>query len=355
MPISLTDILLLTEDRETGGSSYEKRVADALAAAGAGPKRKQLTGSNRNQEDGIFWLTDAQGTTVGPFKLEVKETISTQLGGSSWDIRDPENIVFKEELGTSKAMRKAHDGMKAVLEEWLGQGGALKRLQRFVKNFKAGTYVIQGKKFKETKEGEEYNRSGNGLQCTPLAWAVAKDRGLILPLNRQIVAHVKYMTTLYSNKGVYYLQVGGAANKHRGLYIMGHDPANLAAIGVPKLIGLAGKNVFQIEMRATPGGSGKFRYLQIRAQGRLVISTPIPDEYSPYSLDTVEDIKRLQAAYVEAAPTRGKYLQEELDAELEESEEPVEVEIDASIPSDEADTSVNIDWLEQNGYPEERI
>jgi hypothetical protein len=345
---------LLFEDFETEGTNYEKQVIDSLAAAGMLKDEVLSVGSDRHREDATFVLNDNMGNVIGPYKLEIKKDFKAQLGGSSWDISNPKDIRFLSDLGTSRTMLKVHDEMKAVLEAALGTGGALKRLRRFLKNFKAGTYIVKGKKFKETKEGEAYNLAGEGLKCTRLAWAAAQEQGLLEALNINVLAHAKFMTTLYSQKGVYYVQVGGKENDHRGFYILGADPANLSAIGVPRLSNLASKNKFFVEMRATPGGSGTYLYLRIRCQGRLHISTPIPEDYSPFTVDTPAGAKHLMRTYKEASPPKRKRLQ----TEAKETFTPSDVTIDSIVQSDEpiedvevyTPDNVDLDWLSQGGY-----
>jgi hypothetical protein len=345
---------LLYEEYENEGTGYEEQVISSLVAAGMSPKSIAGAGSDRHSVDAAFSLKDNEGNVVGPYRLEIKKDFKAQLGGSSWDISDPKNIRFLSDLGTSRVMIKVHDEMKAVLEAALGTGGALKRLRRFLKNFAAGTYIVKGKKFRETKDGEAYNVAGDGLKCTRLAWAAAQERGLLEALNINVLAHAKFMTTLYSQKGVYYAQVGGKENDHRGFYILGADPANLSAIGVPRLSNLASKNKFYVEMRATPGGSGTYLYLRIRCQGRLHISTPIPEDYSPFTVDTPTGAKHLMRSYSQASPPKRKRLQ----TEAKETFAPSDITIDRIMQSDEpiedADVftsdNVDLDWLAQGGY-----
>lgn len=349
--ILLEDILF--EDIETKGSTYERQVLDSLAAAKMAPRKVSTTSSDRYSEDATFTLETSDGNIVGPYKLEIKNDFKAQLGGSSWDITDPKNVRFLADLGTSKAMVRAHDEMKEVIEKALGTGGALKRLRRFLKNFKAGVYEINGKKFRETKQGEAYNLAGDGLRCTRLAWSAAQSNNLLF--NYNVLAHSKFMTTLYSQKATYYAQIGGKENDHRGLYILGHDPANLASIGVPRLSNLASKNQFFVEMRSTPGGSGTYLYLRIRCQGRLHITTPTPEDYSPYTLDTPSEAKRLKDDYIAASPSSKRYLQKE----NAESDEASDVTIDRMVPADEplddgteafTPDNIDLDWLAQGGY-----
>lgn len=344
---------LLFEELNTEGTGYETQVLKSLASAGMSPRKTTGAGSDRYSEDATFTLQDKQGNVIGPFKLEIKKDFKAQLGGSSWDISDPKNIRFLADLGTSQAMLKAHNEMKEVLEQALGIGGALKRLRRFLKNFKAGKHVIKGKTFLETKKGEAYNLAGEGLQCTRLAWTAAQENNLLF--NYNVLAHSKFMTTLYSQKATYYAQIGGKENDHRGFYILGHDPANLAAIGVPRLSSLASKNKFFIEMRSTPGGSGKYLYLRVRCQGRLNVTTPPPKDYSPFTIDTPAGAKRLIDTYIEASPVRRAYLQKE-NAEPANSND---ITIVSMEPSDEplddgteayTSDNVDLDWLAQGGY-----
>lgn len=345
---------ILFEDIETKGSTYETQVIDSLAASGLAFGDGGVAGSNRYTEDAAFTLHDSDGNEIGPFKLELKKDFKAQLGGSSWDISDPKNVRFLASVGSSRAMVKAHDEMKEVLEQALGTGGILKRLRRFLKNFKAGTHEINGRTFKETKQGEAYNLAGDGLKCTRLAWAAAQANNLLF--NYDVVAHSKFMTTLYSQKTTYYAQIGGKENDHRGLYILGHDPANLAAIGVPRLSSLAAKNKFFIEMRSTPGGSGTYLYVRIRCQGRLIVTTPVPKNYSPFTLDTPEGAKHFAQTYMEQLPPRRAYLQKESvetnkafeDVEIismNPSEEPLEDGTEAFTPD-----NINLGWLAQGGY-----
>jgi len=344
---------LLYEEYENEGAGYEAQVITALVAAGMSPKTIIGAGSDRHSVDAEFSLKDGDGNVVGPYRLEIKKDFKAQLGGSSWDISDPNNIRFLSDLGTSRAMLKAHDEMKAVLEAALGTGGALKRLRRFLKNFKAGAYVVKGKKFKETKEGEAYNLAGDGLKCTRLAWAAAQERGLLEALNINVLAHSKFMTTLYSQKGIYYAQIGGRENDHRGFYILGADPANLAAIGVPRLSTLASKNKFFVEMRATPGGSGTYLYLRIRCQGRLHISTPIPEDYSPFTVDTPAGAKHLMRTYMDISPPKRKRLQTEA-KETTSSDVTIDSIVQSDEPIEDAEVytpdNVDLDWLSQGGY-----
>ena len=344
---------LLYEELDTEGSRYETQVLRALASAGMSPKKAAGAGSDRYSEDATFTLKNSEGNQIGPFKLEIKKDFKAQLGGSSWDISDPQNIRFLSGLGASQAMLKVHDEMKTVLEQALGTGGSLKRLRRFLKNFKAGKHVVKGETFFETKEGEAYNLAGEGLQCTRLAWAAAQERGLLLNVN--IEAHSKFMTTLYTEKGTYYAQIGGKENDHRGLYILGHDPANLAAIGVPRLSTLASKNKFFVEMRSTPGGSKKYLYLRIRCQGRLVVTSPIPRDYSPFTVDTPVGARKLIDTYIETSPPLRTYLQKEsvepasstpvTIVSMEHSEEPLDDGTEAYTPD-----NLDLDWLTAGGY-----
>ena len=315
--ILLSNVLfssLLAEEKKNKGTSYEKRVIAALAAAGIG-KHIKVRGSDRWGADATFQLHDSQGRVVGPLKLEIKATLKTQLGGSSWNISDPKNLVFLEDLGKTPAMEDAKNEMKKVLETWLASTGDLLKLKAFLQNFKAGrTAVIDGKVHRETKAGEHYNQAGGGMKCTPIAWKAASDAGLLVDLNSYVKADVTFSTIHYNNKGVYYLQVGGSENNHHGLFIMAQDPARLGAIGVPKLSGIVKKDEFEIEIRPTIGGSDEYRYLRIRAQGRLKVSTPIPQDYSPFSFETVEEINRVLDAYanLQPLPQRKKgYLKEE--------------------------------------------
>ena len=109
-----------------------------------------------------------------------------------------------------------------------------------------------------------------------------KEKGLLKPINAKVKRNTKFIIDHYKDKGIHYMQIGGA-----GLFYLDQNPANLP---VPKLDGQ-----IEIELRAGRSGSSLnadgIRRVSglLRAQARLKFKGS-----SPISLDSQIGIEKIK-------------------------------------------------------------
>lgn len=251
----------LQETVGQAGLDYELKIHSAMKSA-------QIKGLNAGDKPGAGFSNQGAGDIEAsyngePFNIEIKASARDQMGGGSFRYQmqgqnfspvkemDPEDL----DLLMAAAKEKAND-----LDNYIKAARQIDPVQ-YHKN-------IDGVPIKISVEGR----------------AELKKRGLLAKINKNVKTSANFIIRHYNKKGVYYIQIGGA-----GLFYMGKNPLKLP---VPEL-----KAEIQIEMRLGFGG-GKLsfptepptpaRSAGLRLQGRLLTKGK-----SPYSLDNVEDIKKL--------------------------------------------------------------
>lgn len=251
----------LQETVGQAGLDYELKVHSAMMSA-------KIQGLNPGERPGRGFSNvgagDIEAAYKGnPFNVEIKASAKDQMGGGSFRYQmqgqnftpvkemDPEDL----DLLMAAAKEKSND-----LDNYIKAARQIDPVQ-YHKN-------IDGVPIKISVEGR----------------AELKKRGLLAKINKNVRTSANFIIRHYNKKGVYYIQIGGA-----GLFYMGKNPLKLP---VPEL-----KAEIQIEMRLGFGG-GKLsfptepptpaRSAGLRLQGRLLTKGK-----SPYSLDNVEDIKKL--------------------------------------------------------------
>ena len=252
----------LEETVGQGGLDYELKVFNAIKGAkiprlNAGDKPTTAGFSNQGAGD-----LEASYNSK-PFNIEIKASARDQMGGGSFRYTmdgqqffpvkemDPEDL----ELLMAAAKEKAND-----IDNYIK---ALRKI-----------------------EPVQYHRNQSGI---PLKASVAardelKKNGLLGKINKNTKTGVNFIVKHYNKKGVYYIQIGGS-----GLFYMGKNPLKLP---VPEL-----KADIQIEMRLGYGG-GKLSFptdppTPARSAGLRLIGRLLTKGKSPYSLDNVDDVKKL--------------------------------------------------------------
>lgn len=251
----------IAETIGAGGLAYELKVHTAM-------KQANISGLNAGDKPGAGFSNQGAGDIEASYKgkafnIEIKASSKDQMGGGSFQYNmqtktftpakqmDPEDL----ELLSAAAKEKINE-IDAYIK-------AARRLEpvEFHKN-------ISGIPLKVSKEGREE----------------LKKQGLLAKINKNVKTSTNFIIRHYNKKGVYYINVGGA-----GLFYMGKNPLKL---DIPEL-----KGEIQVEMRLGYSGGKLFfptdpptpaRSAGLRLQGRLITKGK-----SPYSLDNVEDIKKL--------------------------------------------------------------
>lgn len=251
----------LKETVGNAGLEYERKVHAAMKGA-------QVPDLNPGDRPGAGFSNQGAGDIEAsykgkPFNVEIKLSAKDQMGGGSFRYQmqgqnftpvkdiDPEDL----ELLMSAAKEKAND---------------------------IDNYIKAARKIDPVQYHK--NISGIPLKISVEGRAELKKRGLLAKINKNVKTSANFIIKHYNKKGVYYINIGGS-----GLFYMGKNPLKLP---VPEL-----KAEIQIEMRlGFGGGKGSFptepptpaRSAGLRLQGRLLTRGK-----SPYSLDNVEDVKKL--------------------------------------------------------------
>lgn len=225
------------------GFAYENVVIDALKFAGIAGNILEGAGASPTGADADFVV---DGET---YLLEVKKDAVAQMGGTSVRYIDGEFEVVSDTVdpGTSGLIVAALAQKRGAIEDLLA--------------------AIGGEKFPTT--------------CDKYTWTVAKNKGLLKPINTKIKETTDFIVEHYKKKGIDYIQIGGA-----GLFYLDKNPAKLP---IPKLEG-----EIDIELRPARSGSvlngaGVRRVSgSLRAQGRLKFTG-----HSPITLDSPASIHKI--------------------------------------------------------------
>lgn len=243
------------------GLQYELKVYDAIKSAkinGLTPGDKPAAGFSNVGAGDIEAVYNGK-----PFNVEVKNSANDQMGGGSFRY-DYETKQF------TPAKEMDPNDLSLLLS------AAKEKIQAI------DDYIVAARKLKPTKYHKTI--SGIPLKVSVEGRAELQKKGLLANINKNVKTDAGFIIRHYNKKGVYYIQVGGA-----GLFYMGKNPFKLP---IPELQG-----EIQVEMRLGYGG-GKLSFPEdppisarsagLRLQGRLKTKGK-----SPYSLDNVEDIKKL--------------------------------------------------------------
>lgn len=225
------------------GFAYENDVISTLVSAGIAGTIQEGAGASATAADADFVVDGKR------YLLEVKKDADAQMGGTSVRYIDGKFEVVSDTVdsGTTDLIIAALDTKRDPIERLLA--------------------AIGGNKFPTT--------------CDKHTWTVAKEKGLLKPINAKIKQTTDFIVNHYKKKGIDYIQIGGA-----GLFYLDKNPANLP---IPKLEG-----EIDIELRAGRSGSsvnaaGVRRVSGLlRAQGRLKFNGS-----SPISLDSQSGIASL--------------------------------------------------------------
>jgi len=217
---------------------YEQKIHSNFLEAGIRVDPLHLGSSNVGPD--ICAYLD---TSIVP--IEAKADKNAQMGGTSWR--------YDKVSGSLTPVKPSkHDELiyKAILERKVAMDAYLDKL---------------------------------GTTCIPLT--TTKDKrselkvsGLQAAIESSVPVPISFLIDHYNKKGIYYIQIGG-----NGLFFMGSNPHNLP---IPEITG-----EMKVELRLGYGG-GKtttpIRSAGLRVQGRLKTFNK-----SPFTLDNIEDIKKL--------------------------------------------------------------
>jgi hypothetical protein len=226
------------------GFAYENEVIEALKIAGIAGNITEGAGASATGADADFVVGGKR------YLLEVKKDADAQMGGTSvrYDNGEFEIVSESVDKSTTALIVSALSSKVVHIERLLA--------------------AIGGHKFPTT--------------CDKHTWTVAKEKGLLKPINTKIKKNAQFIIDHYKDKGIDYIQIGGS-----GLFYLDKNPANLP---IPKLQG-----EIDIELRAGRSGSslnaaGVRRVSGLlRAQARLKFKGK-----SPVSLDNEIGISRLK-------------------------------------------------------------
>ena len=226
------------------GFAYENEVIEALKIAGIAGNITEGAGASATGADADFVVGGKR------YLLEVKKDADAQMGGTSVRYNNGEFEIVSESVdkSTTALIVSALSSKVVHIERLLA--------------------AIGGRKFPTT--------------CDKHTWTVAKEKGLLKPINTKIKKNAQFIIDHYKDKGIDYIQIGGS-----GLFYLDKNPANLP---IPKLQG-----EIDIELRAGRSGStlnaaGVRRVSGLlRAQARLKFKGK-----SPVSLDNEIGISRLK-------------------------------------------------------------
>ena len=226
------------------GFAYENVVIDALKFAGVAGNILEGAGASATGADADFVV---DGKT---YLLEVKKDADAQMGGTSVRYIDGKFEMVSDAVDpdTSDLIIAALDKKRDPIERLLA--------------------AIGGEKFPTT--------------CDKHTWTVAKQKGLLKPINAKIKKNTNFIIDHYKKKGIDYIQIGGA-----GLFYLDKNPANLP---IPKLEG-----EIDIELRAGRSGSSLNAAGQRRVSGLLRAQARLKFKGdSPITLDSATGIANLK-------------------------------------------------------------
>ena len=222
------------------GFAYENTVIESLRSAGIAGEILEGAGASSSAADADF-VVDGNN-----YLLEVKKDADAQMGGTSVRYDDGEFEIVSDSVDDGTA--------SLIIAALAPKKGHIESLLR----------AIGGNKFPTT--------------CDKYTWTVAKNKGLLKPINSKIRCGSKFIIDHYKDKGINYMQIGGS-----GLFYLDQNSANLP---IPKLQG-----DIDIELRAGRSGSslnaaGQRRVSGLlRVQGRLKFNGKSPiDLENPHTL-----------------------------------------------------------------------
>ena len=204
-------------------------------------KNKYVVRVNITYTKKYYVVAESEQEARETYLLEVKKDADAQMGGTSVRYNDGQFEIVSDNV----------DEKTAAL--------IVTALSSKVTHIERLLAAIGGHKFPTT--------------CDKHTWTVAKEKGLLKPINAKIKKNTQFIIDHYKDKGINYIQIGGA-----GLFYLDKNPANLP---IPKLDG-----EIDIELRAGRSGStlnaaGQRRVSGLlRAQARLKFKGK-----SPVSLD----------------------------------------------------------------------
>jgi hypothetical protein len=198
-------------------------------------------------------------------EVEIKANAAAQMGGTSFTYD-----MATRELKSVKPLPQ--DDLSVILSETENLYDHFDNLISFLKQSEPVNY--HGK------------NTGFPLAITKESWTVARDNGLLKPINTKIKRTTDFIHNHYAKKGVNYIQIGNA-----GFFYMKENPLNLP---IPQLEG-------EINLEFRPGRGGatarefegktyKFAGVGLRIQGRLQFKGK-----SEYSLDNKDSILAMLA------------------------------------------------------------
>ncbi len=229
------------------GFKYEKRVIEALAAAGVAGQIREGAGASSSSADADFVVNGERHL------VEVKKDSFAQMGGTSVKYVNGEFVPVHSSTMDS-------DTVELVVRELQTKKEHVDRLISFLE------------------------KDSLPVSCEKDAWDTAKTAGLLRPINTKVRKDTSFLVEHYKSKGVDYIQIGNA-----GLFYLDKNPAKLP---VPRLQGEV-----DIELRAGRSGSRKnsqgVSYVggSLRAQGRLKFRGT-----SPFTLDSEDSIRKMMEA-----------------------------------------------------------
>jgi hypothetical protein len=251
----------LAETVGEAGLAYERKVHAAMKAA-------KVPNLNAGDRPGAGFSNQGAGDIEAsyngkPFNVEIKLSAKDQMGGGSFRYQmDGQNFTPVKEMDP--------EDLELLM-------GAAKEKANDIDN-----YIKAARKIDPIQYHK--NISGIPLKISVEGRAELKKRRLLAAINKNVKTSANFIIRHYNKKGVYYINIGGA-----GLFYMGSNPLKLP---VPELVA-----EIQVEMRLGFGG-GKLsfptdpptpaRSAGLRLQGRLLTKGK-----SPYSLDNVDDVKKL--------------------------------------------------------------
>tara|TARA_Y100000816_G_scaffold288120_1_gene272103 strand:+ start:179 stop:1012 length:834 start_codon:yes stop_codon:yes gene_type:complete len=269
----------LDETVGAGGLAYELKVYEALTDA-------KIEGLDTGDKPGAGFSSHGFGDIEAAyngkaFNIEIKAGIKDQMGGGSlrYD-RKSRQLTPSPKLAASGDQEDIAILMQAVQTKI----PALNKYLDFIA------------KQEPTKVHKDYAKVGVPFVASISAREAAKKAGLQSAVQDYVKGDSRYIKNLYNGKNVYYIQIGGA-----GLFYMGKNPLNLPVpefngeIQVEVRIGYAGDSSGSTSKAFTNKAGSKdiieARRAELRCIGRMLTRSK-----SPYSLDNMNDVKKLFGA-----------------------------------------------------------
>lgn len=214
-----------------GGLEYENKVMNALKTVqNAYPHVQLLPGKGKieeaEKETAGFGSNEPDIKVIlrkSPYNVECKMNSEAPMGSLSFNY-----INGKFEITQRSSGKVDAEAVPLILGALKGIEPAFLKWLDFVKD-----------------DPVQKNNKAKGITSTMVTkdtWQKAVDRKMLEPINVRIPYNASFVTDLYNEKNVFYIQIGGA-----GLFYLGENPAQLP---VPKFEG-----DINIECRLGPSGS----------------------------------------------------------------------------------------------------